>query len=82
MTSVRTILLNMLCMFPVHHIFFHDMYSIDYYRKNLLFIRLEPSMHTIHIKIGRSLDMFKDAIGILSVVVADSVIISSKHFGT
>jgi hypothetical protein len=32
--------------------------------------------------IGRSLNMFKDPIGILSIVVADSVIISLKHFGT
>jgi hypothetical protein len=39
-------------------------------------------MHTIHTKIGRSHKMFKDAIGILSIVVADSVIISPKHFGT
>jgi hypothetical protein len=39
-------------------------------------------MHTIHMKIGRSLNMFKDAIGILSVVVADLVIIAPKQFGT
>jgi hypothetical protein len=82
MTSVRTILLNMLCMFPLHHIIFHDMCSIGYYRKNLLLVRLEHSTHTIHMKIGRSLEMFKDAIGILSIVVADSVIISPKHFAT
>jgi hypothetical protein len=69
-------------MFPMHHIFFLDMCSIGYYRKNLLFVWLEPSMHTIHMKIGRSLDMFKDAIGILSVVVADLVIIAPKQFGT
>jgi hypothetical protein len=69
-------------MFPMHHIFFLDMCSIGYYRKNLLFVRLETSMHTIHMKIGMSLDMFKVAIGILSVVVADLLIISPKQFGT
>jgi hypothetical protein len=39
-------------------------------------------MHTIHMKIDMSLDMFKVAIGILSVVVADLLIISPKQFGT
>jgi hypothetical protein len=43
---------------------------------------MDPSMHTIHMKIDRSLvDMFKDVIGILSVAVANSVRISPKHFG-
>jgi hypothetical protein len=72
MTIVTMILLNMLCMFPVHYIFFHDMCSLGQYKKNLLFVRLDSSMHIIYMKIGRSLNMFKDPIGILSIAVADS----------
>jgi hypothetical protein len=82
MTIVTMILLNMLCMFPVHYIFFHDMCSLGYYRKNLFFVRFDSSMHIIHVNIGRYLNMFKDPIGIISIVVADSVTISLKHFGT
>jgi hypothetical protein len=37
------------------------------------FVRLEPSVHTINMKIGMSLDMFKNAIDILSIVVEGTI---------
>jgi hypothetical protein len=70
-------------MFPVHHIFFMICEVLTTKGGISFFVRMDPSVYTIHTKIDKSLvDMFKDAIGKLSVTMADSMIISPNHFGT